>query len=204
MNMLSYNNDPELKKKFVKEVKWHKDQDNLLQGAYAKDGKYCAVGCAIESLNKLNGKHYDHSDHSVYEKELGVPEWLARLEDTLFEGITKEESKDWPLSFARAIPVGVDLEPVRWKLNVFIQKRNLKRVKALDIDESLKRQVCEAIQQVIELNKTAIQLGLWNESAAESARSAAESAAWSAAWSAAEYTALAKETLRLLRAEAKL
>ncbi len=41
--LLSYNNDPELKKRFVKEVKWHYNQDNLIQGSYEKNGKYCAV-----------------------------------------------------------------------------------------------------------------------------------------------------------------
>jgi hypothetical protein len=200
--MQAYLNDPKLKSDFVKEVKWHQDQDKIIKGTYQQgsngDFKACAVGCSIHSLNRMKGKSYDTSKHKVYETELGIPEWLARLEDTIFEGLPNELAMKWPLRFAKAIPVGVNLESVKWKFSVFILSENIERVLTLDIADDLKKQVVDSIRGVLSLHKTAIKTGVWDvESAAESVESAesaaesaaepaAESAAWSAAWSAAE------------------
>ena len=101
--------------------------------------KACAVGCAVHSLNVKLGKEYRTSDHSVYEKELGIPEWLAHLEDTIFEGLPKEEAKLWPEKFLSAIPVGTDLEPIKWKfIRAFIiERRHIEQVLLLDIFRSI-------------------------------------------------------------------
>jgi hypothetical protein len=190
--MQSYLNDAKLKKDFVKEVKWHTEQDKVLQGTYGEgsngDWRGCAVGCSVHSINRLKGKKYQTSNHKVYETELGIPEWLARLEDTIFEGLPVAKAKKWPLRFAKAIPVGVDLEPVKWKISVFILSENIERVLTLDISDDLKKQVVDSIRGILSLHETAIKTGVWDaESAWSAAESAAESAAWSAesaAWSA--------------------
>ena len=108
------------KTEFIKEIKWHQEQDKVLQGTYGQstngDWRGCAVGCSIHSINRLKGKDYETDDHSIYESELGIPEWLARLEDTIFEGLPKEKAKKWPLRFAKAIKVGADLDPVKWEV----------------------------------------------------------------------------------------
>ena len=189
--LLSYKNDPDLKKKFVKEVLWHQQQDKILQGTYGDntdDGwKGCAVACSLRSLDKINGVtdlEEEYSDHKRYESELGLPEWLAKLEDTLFEGLPRAEAEKWPVRFAKAIPVGADLESLKWKFSVYLMKENIDRVLALEISSELKEQVVSSIRGVLVLNEEAIKTGVWDESAAESAAwSAAESAA-SAAWSA--------------------
>jgi hypothetical protein len=204
--MQSYLNDTKLKKDFIKEVKWHEDQDKIIQGTYGKgdngDWKGCAVGCFIHSLGRLEGEKLDTSNHKLYETKLGIPEWLARLEDTIFEGLPKDLAMKWPLRFSKAIPVGVDLEPIKWKFSAFILSENIERVLTLNISDDLKKQVVDSIRGVLTLHEEAIKTGSWNESAAESAwsarsaaesawsaaesaRSAAESAAESAAWSAA-------------------
>jgi cellobiose phosphorylase len=90
----------------------------------------------------------------------------------------------FPTQFLEAIPVGVNLEPVRWKFALMLLGENAERVKSLEIYEAVKTQVLEAIEQVAALHLAAIETGEWNDSAAESAESAAWSAAWSA-WSAA-------------------
>ncbi len=182
-----------------------------------ENGKWkgCAVGCSIHSLNIQLKKNYETNNHKVYETALGIPEWLARLEDTIFEGLTVEESKLWPERFAKAIPVGVNLEPVKWKFCSYLLKDNIDRVLTLNISDDLKKQVVDAIRQVLVVHQEAIKTGEFSESAARSAAwSAARSAAWSAAWSAAEsaaesaawsatrsatYTKYAKELLRLLK-----
>ena len=214
--MKSYLNSPELKERFVTEVKRHQDADQIVQGTYGEetDGKWrgCAVGCAIDSLNVLNGTKLRTSDHALYESELGLPEWLARLEDTIFEGLPKDIAMQWPLRFAKAVPVGVDLQPLKWRFSAYLMRSNIERVLMLNISDELKEKVLGALRQVLSLHEAALSTGQWDESAAESAarsawsaaesaesaaesaarsaaRSAAESAAWSAARSAAESAA---------------
>jgi hypothetical protein len=72
--------------------------DNLVRGIGWENGKGCAVGCTLEDYK-----------HSRYETELGIPEWLAGVEDTLFEGMSVEKSKTWPEMFLSSIKVGDDL-----------------------------------------------------------------------------------------------
>lgn len=206
--MNSYLNKPELKVAFVKEIEKHRKADQIIKGTYGKgdsgDWKGCAVGCSIHSLGIIEGSKLDTSEHSLYESKLGIPEWLARLEDTIFEGLPVEEAKQWPTAFAKAVPVGVDLNPVKYKFCAFILKENIERVLKLDIKDDLKEQVVKAIQGVLSVHEKAIQTGEWDESAERAAWSAersaaasAESAAWraeSAARAAASAAASAERS----------
>ncbi len=108
----AYLNDPQLKADFIAQIADHERQDAIIKGTYgAMNGRFrgCAIGCALHSLNVLQGKSpTDRVDeHCRYEKELGLPIWLAYLEDHLFETLSLEESKVWPREFAEAVPVGV-------------------------------------------------------------------------------------------------
>ncbi len=197
----TYKGDIELKKYMVKEAVAHRKSDELVKGTYgdisAGAWKGCAVGCAIKSLNAKLGTNHSTADHSFLEEQSLYPEWLARLQDTLFEGLPEKESQQWPERFTKAIPVGVsfkDLEPIRWKFCALILKENIERVLTLNIKDELKKQVVDAIQGVLTLHENALTTGVWDESAA---RSAARSA-WSAAESAA-YIKYAAELIRLLK-----
>jgi hypothetical protein len=75
--MLSFHNDQAVKDKYVNRVIAHQKADNLIRGTGWNNGKGCAVGCTLES--------YDHSQYPI---ELGIPEWLAKLEDTLNDKYT--------------------------------------------------------------------------------------------------------------------
>ncbi len=187
---LSYHNDATLKKDMVEEMAIHKKQDAFIKGTYGHmNGQFkgCAVGCGIHSLNVRRNLGIEaFGDHAAYSKALGIPEWLARLEDTLFENLPKKEANNFPLDFVKAMPIGVDLEPVKWRFCALILKENIERVLTLKIKDDLKQQVVESIQGVLKLHETAIDTGKWDESAAGSAaRSDARSAVWSAAESAA-------------------
>ena len=105
--MLSFHNDENIKQKYLDRVKKHAELDNIIQGTGWYNGKGCAVGCTLENY-----------DHSRYPIELGLPEWLARLEDGIFENLPLAEAKEWPAKFLAAIPVGVDVEIVRHQLAV--------------------------------------------------------------------------------------
>ena len=114
--MIAYHGDAKLKEQFVAEIKMHSEADHFLQGIYGFNSDSpdngCAVGCAIATFNKMFGHDWETDDHKRYEEAIGVPEVLARLEDALFEKLSAEESKKWPLRFAEAVPVGADLSNV--------------------------------------------------------------------------------------------
>ena len=181
----TFQNDQALKDFMVAETIKHREADELIKGTYGseEDGKWrgCAVGCAIKSLNTKLGVDFSTSEHSVLEENGLYPEWLARLEDTIFENLPEPESQTWPERFTKAIPVGVsfqDLEKVKWQFSAYLMKENIERVLTLDIDAKLKEQIIDAIRGVLALNEKAITTGEWDESAADAARSAARSAAF--------------------------
>jgi hypothetical protein len=191
--MNAYLDKPELKEAFVKEVEKHRKADAIVQGTYGEENgswRGCAVACSLRSLAILNGEklHTEYRDHKEYETKLGIPQWLAHLEDTLFEGMPTNDAKKWPEQFAKAINVGADLQPVKYKFCAYLMKENIHRVLALEISDELKEQVVSAIRGVLSLHENALETGMWDESAERSAASAAWSAersAASAAWSAA-------------------
>ena len=195
--MLSYHNDENLKILVVSEMKKHQEQDQFIKRSYGTvNGKFkgCAIGCTIDSLNIVLGKSYDTSRHDVLEEAIGIPVWLARLQDVLFENLPNRENSQFAVDFLDAIPVGVNIEPIKWKFCAFIMKENIERVLKLpNLSDELRKQVLDALRVVLNLHTNAINEGSYDKSAAESV---AESAAWSArsaaaAWSTAAESAAA-------------
>jgi hypothetical protein len=102
--MLSYHSNEAVKARYLARVTAHADADEIVKGSYWQGGKGCAVGCTI------------HGDtHQDYERELGVPQMLAWLEDLIFEGLPNKLAKTWPERFLVAISPGRDLSPVGWQ-----------------------------------------------------------------------------------------
>jgi hypothetical protein len=196
----AFHNKKSVKAKYLKRVRAHKKADSIVQGyGYWQDGKGCAVGCTIEG-----------SDHSRYETELGIPEWLAYVEDKLFEGMSQKKARVWPAKFLSAIPVGADLEPVKNKFTVLLLEHALGSLDKVKYDDTkfpdVKAAIAGSKSAVLEmirckregLDESAAWSAAWSAaesaawsaaSAASAARSAAESAAWSAARSAARSAA---------------
>lgn len=193
--LLSYHSDKKLKTEMVEEMLKHQRQDQLIKGTYGIENglfKGCAVGCGVHSYNIRKETKLDYQDHAGLAQAIGIPEWLFRLQDALFEGLVKEEALKFPVQFYKASPIGVDLEPIKWKFCAFLLKENLDRVMALTLDNKIKQQVVEAIQGCLKLHENATRTERWDESAARSAWSAA----WSAARSAAAATSCARKTTR--------
>lgn len=92
--MIAFHGDAQLKANLLIEVEKHRLADAIISGTYGENdkGKFrgCAVGCSIESLTRLTGKSYQTSDHSAYPNLVGVPEWLARVQDTIFEELPEK------------------------------------------------------------------------------------------------------------------
>ncbi len=210
--MLSYHNDENLKALVVAEMKNHQKKDQFIKGTYEKlNSKFkgCAIGCTIDSVNKIFGRSYKTSEHKVFEEALGIPEWLARLQDSFFENLPVGDNSQFAVDFLSAVPTGVNLEPVKWKFCSFILKEGIDRILLQhNLSEELMDQVVSAMRGVLNLHESAINTGEWDLEAAELAELAAESAAESAAelarsaaWSAesAEYRRYANELIRLLK-----
>ena len=198
--MLSYHNDENLKKLIVCEMRKHKEQDQLVKDTYCREecGKFkgCAVGCAIDSINIALGKRYRNSDHKVFEEELGIPEWLAHIQDLLFERLPIGDNSQFAVDFLESIPVGVNLESVKWKFCAFLMRENIERVLSFsDMSCAKREKSLSAIRAVLALHEKAIEIGdfYYNSDECAAARSAAWSAAEplarSAAWSASESVA---------------
>jgi hypothetical protein len=149
----------------------HREADALVQGyGYWKDGKGCAVGCTINS-----------GDHAEYEPRFGIPQALARLEDSIFEGLPVDLARQWPERFMGAIAPGADLSRLHWHLLHWL-------LTTPSVNPGIKHPlVRDAVKRCADLIADLAAGKAPNQSAAESAASAAwsaESAAASAAWSA--------------------
>jgi hypothetical protein len=171
--MISYHNDPAVKALYVQRFAQHRAADEVIQGQGYDNGRGCFVGCTLNA--------YDHSRFPI---ELGWPEWLARLADAIFESIPKAEAPQFGTDLLDAVPVGVDLEPIRFRFLLTAQRRNLARL--ADNTEPYAAQVRAAIEGVI---------AYLQDPSSETQRSAARSAAWSAA----EYRTQRDDLLSMIR-----
>lgn len=169
--MKAFLNDPAIKGKYLSRVKAHASADELVKGLYWENGKGCAVGCTVHSSN-----------HGAYETELGIPGWLARLEDVIFEGLPNKSAMKWPEKFLRAIPVGGDLNVVKSPFLIFVLESTLDK-----FDHKTFPAVKKAIDDVIELYTQNISS---DDAAGDAARAAAR---------VAVYEKFAKKLLELLK-----
>jgi hypothetical protein len=104
--MIAYHGLVQEKRTILRKLRAHAKADRLVKGRYWEDGKGCAVGCTLEDAT---GSHY------LYESRFGIPQALARLEDTIFEGLPNAKAMTWPVAFMSAVPVGADLSRVVWQ-----------------------------------------------------------------------------------------
>lgn len=117
--LIAFHGKREIKDKYLARVRAHKKADQLVQGVYWERGKGCGVGCTIHSDN-----------HAKYERLLGIPEQLARMEDSIFERLPLEEAVKWPVQFLAAIRVGADLTEVPAQMGYWLLQCLLREVPA--------------------------------------------------------------------------
>jgi len=177
--MLSYQNDPALKATFQARFAEHRRLDHLTQGtdfdATTQHG--CFIGCTMNEYS-----------HESFAKQIG-PQWLAHLADTIFEGLAPADAAQFGTDLLEAIPVGKDLDGVKWPLAIARHERQLARL--VGNPEPYAVQGRAAIEGVIAFCRGMAE-GTFTT----------ESAAWSAARSAArdEYKTERDTLLTLLRA----
>lgn len=212
----AFHGDPAIKAQYLARVRAHRIADDLTQGTGWENGKGCAVGCTLEAY-----------DHSRYPVELGLPEWLAHLEDAIFEGLPHAQAMDWPEQFLEAIPVGADIGPVMHRAAIRRMDRLLAAISETAVIAAINgvrachvatlrgegcdweaawsaaawsaEAVAEAADEAAEAAEAAAWSAAWSTTAAdEAAEAAARSAAWAAARSA-PWSAEAADLLRYLR-----
>ena len=199
-DLLTYHDDPKVKASLLRRIRAHERADRLTQGTYGSMSGYwrgCAVSCSLATPSgRFDGEIVTEGLHAEYPKQLGLPVWLAHLEDRIFEGLPQEEAMQWPRRFAEAIPVGVSLDGLADELAVARLREECLPLSGTWL-ESVRAEVVAAIEQVIAAlegkgdrsaagsaaeSAWAAAESAWSAgSAAESARSAARSA-WSAAY----------------------
>jgi hypothetical protein len=99
--MKSFHSEPCLKAAVIDRLKEHQRLDQIIQRIYWDGTRGCAIGCVLHS-----------GDHLAYETQLGLPVFLAYMDEYIFERLPIQEAKSWPLRFIEAVPVGVDLDLV--------------------------------------------------------------------------------------------
>ena len=184
--MQAFHNDIKIKQKYIKRVDAHIKADKLIRGQGWANGKGCAVGCTLENY-----------EHKQYETELGIPEWLARVEDTLFEGMNEEKSKTWPKVFLKVIPVGADLEQARVPFLLLVLEQNLSTLCSLDVGLEFK----DVIASIEQTKSATIQVMEALENGGDLSAAASAASARSASWSAesAAFDYYADELIELLK-----
>jgi hypothetical protein len=93
----------EIKDIYVARAMAHQAADDFEKGHYWDGKKGCAVGCLA---------HDDDKPHETLARELNTPKFIFHLADKIFEGLPLDQSKQWPVDFMQAMPVG--LSPEQW------------------------------------------------------------------------------------------
>ena len=172
--MQAFHGSVKVKNIYLRRVKAHAQADEIIKGQYWENGKGCAVGCTIHG-----------SQHSKYESELGIPEWLARVEDSLFEGMSNKKAKKWPFRFLKAIKPGADLEAAKAPFFICVLESVL-----TCFDHGKFPDVKKAVDGSIALwRRSDIGTAEWNKEAAAWAAAAARAAGWAAEAAAAGWAA---------------
>ena len=192
-NVLSYHNDPAVKAWHVEQAKKHLAADMLRAGTFGETygGQFrgCSVGCFAHDIDPDAGEY-----HAIVAGKAGWPEWLVRLNDTLFEGLPEGEREAFHVELRERVPVGVDLEPVRHKIAIARIDRLLDaQRKALAANEGDARDAIAGVIDAMTTVRRCHEAEIGGNACAWSAWSAARSAAASAAESAAESAWLAAE-----------
>ena len=176
----------------IERMKAHIEANELVRGLGFEDGKGCFIGCTFD--------RYDH-EHAAL--STGVPEWLWYLADDLHESMSQSVDRgDMALQLLHGFEKCEDFAALERAMHIYIQRQNIERVTALEIDAAL---AWSAKWSAAPAAEAAAKAAGW--SAALAASSAAEAEDWSALahWSArcsaaeaAAYDDIGQELLRLL------
>jgi hypothetical protein len=163
--MQAFLGEHSVKEKYLQRVRAHRLADEIVKGRYWENGKGCAVGCTIHA-----------SDHSAFERELGIPQGIAHLEDAIFEMLPNEQALLWPEQFLEAIYVGADLSLVGWKFLAWLVPLTLERYGNAEVTKSCQPAIV-VLRQMADGKVNRMVAWVASNAASNAAKSAAKSAA---------------------------
>ena len=186
----------ELKPKefYLKRILDHEKADEVIRGVGYEDGKGCSIGCTLNNYS-----------HAAYEKAGIGPEWLAIVQDRLFDGMNSDKAKTWTSVITKAIPDRLhgktdhaDWDKVKAKFMIVVLKSALE-----SFDHAKYPDVKKSIDGSIKIWKRKDIDSAEFKSAAYAAAYAANAAAWAAnaAYAAcvAKFDYFADELVKILR-----
>jgi len=134
--MSTFRNSPEMKRLLVASSIEHRKRDEYVQGDYSivDDNncfiRGCFVGCSIYDIVRtgLGSWAPEYDDHAELARMFGTPEdeWLFLYMDRIFERLPIEEGAHLAEQFYGAMPVGVDIKPLKHMLAIRRMRRLLK------------------------------------------------------------------------------
>lgn len=190
--MKAFHNDPELKQQLIDMAAEHRQADEYIKGAYGEeiDGKFrgCSIGCTIRDINKIHGKKLPINNHTALSEELGIPEFILRFQDSIYERLPEPLNTEWTERLFNAIPLGKDLTPVLPRFLIKTLDR-LPETKRPDVVEAIKnlRSVLHGWADKSIVDVAAARAAAWAAADASDASEAADAVAWAAdavAWAA--------------------
>src|SRR5688500_18587778 len=109
--MKSFDNNKALKSELVKKLKHHQKLDTFIQGTWLTDEKVdgngfkgCFYGCTMQTIENPLGK---------FSEKYQIDPWYVHITEKIFEGLTPEEAKTFPLKSIQIIPVGFDFNTIK-------------------------------------------------------------------------------------------
>lgn len=160
--MRVFKDKPITKERFLYHLKEHQNQDAFVKGYYANisEGvfKGCAVGCSIKSISNELGRNLECSDHYLYEEYLGIPAWVARVEDTLFEGMGEYKRSIFPVEFGESLNEGSDLNEIKTPFLIYLLEESLDTLCSLCVDKRYYKKVFNSIEKTKSVVKQMIKV----------------------------------------------
>jgi hypothetical protein len=182
---------PAQKAEFLDQSRKHFEADALIKGAYGRDDggfKGCSVGCHLHHImpgataEMVVGATYKHRRVAEH---YGYPEWLAYLQDTVFEGLPDGDNRRWHVQLAETLadlPDGYDWQKALHRVHLA-----LLRISCQHAGESK-----TVVESVMDLHRRAA----GGEDVSTEQWRAVESAAWSTARSAVSAVSAASSAAR--------
>jgi hypothetical protein len=132
-------------KQVVKELKVHQQLDHYIQRHYAlnkgKDFRGCSIGCAVESLLRLEGKPLITGNVPEELERIGVPQTMSRMIEFVFE----------KLPHAKAVQYSIDCHEAmigKTKLDDVMRQQHIWMLELLDSPH------CERVLYLLKNNGT--------------------------------------------------
>ena len=175
----------ELKPKefYLKRILDHEKADEVIRGVGYEDGKGCSIGCTLNNYS-----------HAAYEKAGIGPEWLAIVQDRLFECMNADKAKTWTSVITKAIPDRLhgktdhaDWDKVKAKFLIVVLKSALEsfdHAKYPDVKKSIDGSIKLWKRKDIDSAEFKSATCVANAANADNAANAADNAAYAATYAA--------------------